>query len=418
MYKSRLQEYCQSKLWKLPEYSTTREGLDHSPFFKATVIVNGFTFSTTHFVKSSKEAQNLVAQIAFHHFTGSSNTSTDLKVLPTVTDAQQPKTLEPLQADPSNGVNSPNRNDKKFQDMAHLYKNQLQIYAQKRNLNLPVYISEREGPPHACHFKSKVILEGKTYESSEHFSTIKDAENAAAKAALMSVSSSDGTEEEDPGFFKNLLQELAQKDYSCLPAYTTTRSGPSHNPIFVSIVEISGESFTGQEAKTKKSSEMNAAKVAYIALRERKCKQNAEPDSSGYHVNDAPHCSFPKQQLIPVAELPNRHNFLPTSASERDFTERVTCKGAYHQDTEAEHTEVKPEALPIKGDSTYSSFDPFQPPSKSGVNDISQPSASSNASSPHKKIKVYPWTSNMTLPAGATTLHNDENWVAVTMYEQ
>lgn len=80
-------------------------------------------------------------------------------------------------------------------DMAHLYKNQLQIYAQKRNLNLPVYISEREGPPHACHFKSKVILEGKTYESSEHFSTIKDAENAAAKAALMSVSSSDGTEE-------------------------------------------------------------------------------------------------------------------------------------------------------------------------------------------------------------------------------
>lgn len=76
--------------------------------------------------------------------------------------------------------------------------------------------------------------------------------------------------QEDPGFFKNLLQELAQKDYSCLPAYTTTRSGPSHNPIFVSIVEISGESFTGQEAKTKKSSEMNAAKVAYIALRERK----------------------------------------------------------------------------------------------------------------------------------------------------
>lgn len=73
--------------------------------------------------------------------------------------------------------------------MTHLHKNQLQIYAQKRNLNLPVYISERDGPPHACRFKCKVLLEGKTYESHEFFSTLKDAENAAAKTALMSVSS-------------------------------------------------------------------------------------------------------------------------------------------------------------------------------------------------------------------------------------
>ncbi|KAL2939540.1 Double-stranded RNA-binding protein 4 [Bienertia sinuspersici] len=154
--------------------------------------------------------------------------------------------------------------------MAHLYKNQLQVYAQKRHLQLPVYITEREGPPHACRLKSKVILAGKTYESLEYFSTVKDAENAAAKVALLSVSSDHGTEEEDPAFYKNRLQELAQKEYSCLPTYATIRSGPPHISIFSSTVEINGESFAGEEAKSKKLAEMNAAKVAYIALRERK----------------------------------------------------------------------------------------------------------------------------------------------------
>jgi len=72
--------------------------------------------------------------------------------------------------------------------MVHLYKNQLQIYAQKRSLPLPVYSCEREGPPHACQFRSKVTLEEKTYECPEYFSTVKDAENAAAKVVLMALS--------------------------------------------------------------------------------------------------------------------------------------------------------------------------------------------------------------------------------------
>ena len=41
-------------------------------------------------------------------------------------------------------------------------------------------------------------------------------------------------------------------------------------PMFVSTVEINEESFTGEEAKTKKLAEMNAAKVAYTALKKRK----------------------------------------------------------------------------------------------------------------------------------------------------
>ena len=72
-------------------------------------------------------------------------------------------------------------------DMQHFYKNQLQKYAQKRNLCLPVYSCEREGPPHASHFRCKVTVDGQTYESPEFFSTSKDAERAAAKVALTSL---------------------------------------------------------------------------------------------------------------------------------------------------------------------------------------------------------------------------------------
>ena len=62
------------------------------------------------------------------------------------------------------------------------------MYAQKRNLVFPVYSCEREGPPHASCFKCRVTIDGKTYESPEYFSTLKEAEHAAAKVALISLS--------------------------------------------------------------------------------------------------------------------------------------------------------------------------------------------------------------------------------------
>lgn len=66
--------------------------------------------------------------------------------------------------------------------------------------------------------------------------------------------------------YKNLLQELAQKEGLKLPVYSTNKSGEAHKPIFSSQVEIKGEIFTGQEAKSKKHAEMSAAKVAYTFL--------------------------------------------------------------------------------------------------------------------------------------------------------
>lgn len=72
--------------------------------------------------------------------------------------------------------------------MQHLYKNQLQSYTQKKNLPLPMYSCEREGPPHASRFKCKVTIDGQTYESLQFFPTLKEAEHEAAKVALMSLS--------------------------------------------------------------------------------------------------------------------------------------------------------------------------------------------------------------------------------------
>lgn len=74
-----------------------------------------------------------------------------------------------------------------FAGAQNLLKNQLQTYAQKRNFTLPEYSCERVGPPHATRFNCKVTVNGKTYESRESFPTLNRAEQAAAKAALMSL---------------------------------------------------------------------------------------------------------------------------------------------------------------------------------------------------------------------------------------
>ncbi|KAL8152421.1 hypothetical protein V2J09_010181 [Rumex salicifolius] len=70
MFKTKLQEYCQSKAWLLPSYGVTREGADHCPRFKAVVDVNGFSFDSPDFCNTSKDAQNLAAKLAIEHFTG------------------------------------------------------------------------------------------------------------------------------------------------------------------------------------------------------------------------------------------------------------------------------------------------------------------------------------------------------------
>ncbi|KAL5539352.1 hypothetical protein UlMin_044106, partial [Ulmus minor] len=79
----------------------------------------------------------------------------------------------------------------------------------------------------------------------------------------------------DSSFYKNLLQEMVQKEGLRLPIYDTKKSGERHCLTSIATVEIEGEYFAGEVAKTKKQEEINAAKVAYKALME--CKSNQTP---------------------------------------------------------------------------------------------------------------------------------------------
>ncbi|KAL6955602.1 hypothetical protein U1Q18_045703, partial [Sarracenia purpurea var. burkii] len=70
----------------------------------------------------------------------------------------------------------------------HQYKMRLQSFAQRKNLDSPLYSSKREGPPHALQFQATVTVDGFSFDSPGSFRTLKEAEHAAAKVALTSLS--------------------------------------------------------------------------------------------------------------------------------------------------------------------------------------------------------------------------------------
>ena len=69
MDKTKLQEVCHKRQWGLPKYSAMKDGPDHTPCFKASVYVNGISFHSSASCKSSKDAHNDAAKMAFLHFT-------------------------------------------------------------------------------------------------------------------------------------------------------------------------------------------------------------------------------------------------------------------------------------------------------------------------------------------------------------
>ncbi|KAJ9555610.1 hypothetical protein OSB04_010224 [Centaurea solstitialis] len=163
-----------------------------------------------------------------------------------------------------------------------MYKNQLQELAQRSCFNLPSYTCIREGPDHAPRFKAVVNFNGDSFESPNYFSTLRQAEHAAAEVALCSLSSQSLAARilgwyrfprgpptmDETGVYKNLLQEISQRVGAPLPRYTTYRSGLGHLPVFTGMVELAGITFTGEPAKNKKQAEKNAAMAAWSSLKQ------------------------------------------------------------------------------------------------------------------------------------------------------
>lgn len=142
-----------------------------------------------------------------------------------------------------------------------MYKNQLQELAQRSCFNLPAYTCLREGPDHAPRFKAAVNFNGEQFESPGFFTTLRQAEHAAAEVALAALARRGPSYSlaarilDETGVYKNLLQEVAQRVGAPLPSYTTERSGLGHLPVFTCTVELAGITFTGDPAKNKKQAE-------------------------------------------------------------------------------------------------------------------------------------------------------------------
>ncbi|XP_042511822.1 double-stranded RNA-binding protein 1-like [Macadamia integrifolia] len=492
MYKTRLQELCHERGWRLPSYSSVKDGPDHNPQFAASVTVNDLSFPTTGFCRTSKEAQNEAARIAFDHFnsptpppppshrpqliftphhipvedastslSGSSLVSNEMKVkarnewnnAPAVGGSKLPKNQE-ISRSPLTHENASVVKDE-FEGIQFLYKNQLQSYAQRRNISLPTYSCVREGLAHALRFKATVTIDGQTFESPECFQTLKEAEHAAAKAALMTLSS-DGTEMGESVVYKNLLQELTQKEGFSLPVYATTVSGESHLPTFSSTVEV-GEVFHGKAAKTKKQAEMNAAKVAYSDLKERRLSRMAKyPCPSGQEIEAT---AFTSSSSNSVNSGHLQQNLKPIDMSHMTISTRVTVSKDHGEESRDGDQEVdsanaisvsakvstddsipssKPSNMMTRNMESSSSGltycrlrDPFPSPGDepsspstasdcSGnlavASDIKVPNAKETSSLLCNRVRVYPRMPNMELTQGVTILPiSDDKWVAVSL---
>ncbi|XP_010319634.1 double-stranded RNA-binding protein 1 isoform X2 [Solanum lycopersicum] len=409
MYKTKLQELCHQFEWNLPEYATEKDGPDHNPRFTATVVVNGVSFeSPKDQCRSSKEAQNHAAHIAYDHFNlpqrrnlpssapGAATSKCKVGDRPPNMDIFQQRQNNIGQLSHVNGTALASVDTNTSKGMLHLYKSRLQHYAQKQNLTLPVYSSELDGPPHARRFRSKVTIDGVTYETQEFFSTLKEAEHAAAKVAFESLALNDT--QEDEGLYKTLLQELAQKEALLFPVYDTARTGPPHAPVFRSMVEVGDRTFQGQEAKTKKQAEMNAAKVAYNAL------------VKGGQL-DEPLQVLPVSSKCVVADV----SLLVVQQKTKLIIEELSLQ---NEDTNAKRHRCS------SAPNTYSLIRDHRPAAPFVASDSSDAVAESADSDtyagtsilPSEKIFIFPRKANMNLPSGASVLPcSDEKWVAASL---
>lgn len=64
LFKNRLQEYAQKAAIPLPIYHTINEGTQHMPMFRATVVINGTTYTSPNVFLHRKTAEMDAARIA------------------------------------------------------------------------------------------------------------------------------------------------------------------------------------------------------------------------------------------------------------------------------------------------------------------------------------------------------------------
>ncbi|KAK9156985.1 hypothetical protein Scep_003559 [Stephania cephalantha] len=246
MYKSKLQELCQGRRWSVPEYLMSREGLDHAPRFKACIVVNGVQFESSDLCRTAKQAQNEVSKLAYEHF------------MRPLGPPSPSSTASSSSSSSSQGSSSPNV---AMRD------------ANEKQAELPKNPETSESP-------ANLVKE----------SVVKDLMEHGGQKMLT----------QDPSLYKNLLQDLVHKEGFPLPTYVTARSGLPHIPTFICTVEIEGNGFQGIAAKTKKQAEINAAKVAYHSLLERRASRKSVFLDQSSHAKGTNACLSSGSASIPI----------------------------------------------------------------------------------------------------------------------
>lgn len=151
-----------------------------------------------------------------------------------------------------------------------MYKNQLQEYAQKHAMPIPLYQTVNEGFAHAPEFRATVVIDGETFRSRQTFAHRKEAEQDVAKIALEGISKSIKTEDfslipEDFIFCKSTLYEYSVKMNLPNAKYTTSTEA-GFLPSFVSSVNFDGKTYIGYTGKNKTEAEQLAARAAIESI--------------------------------------------------------------------------------------------------------------------------------------------------------
>ncbi|OIW06135.1 hypothetical protein TanjilG_22357 [Lupinus angustifolius] len=211
-----------------------------------------------------------------------------------------------------------------------MYKTKLQELCHDRKLGLPKYYTKKDGPDHMPTFKATVYVNSVTCTSLATFTSSKQAQNQAAMLAFNTFSSpphgsSTPTAECDTKQHietekplnvpsdssvilnvintqlihpdtgrpcKSQLQNYAQwsnPDPSISSSKTEAEQAAAEVPFMSLSVDISekamdSKEFHGKAAKSKKEAQQNAAKVAYLALKEYELKEVKLEDISSVNI--------------------------------------------------------------------------------------------------------------------------------------
>ncbi|KAJ3670272.1 hypothetical protein LUZ60_010596 [Juncus effusus] len=194
----------------------------------------------------------------------------------------------------------------------YMFKSRLQEFAQKAGFNTPEYQTVKEGASHDPEFRSTVVVNGVSYESLPRFCTRKEAEQSAAEVALLGIVESGQMAEcipslHETGLCKNLLQEYAQKMNFAIPSYISTKQGVGPAP-YICTVEIGGIQYIGASARTKKESEIKAARTALLAIQSLESGKNGESQYTVIPIRKKPQETEKQENSAEAKKLKPKKN--------------------------------------------------------------------------------------------------------------